>query len=416
MLFRFMRASLFLLVTVFVFSIYPAYSANQNISLELQNSNLSDTIRLLAKFLHVSVIVSPSVNGLATLSLHEAPPLYALDTLLVSHGLAKWRVGNIWLIAPREELIKRKQEEIKWQEVSELSTPLVTKIWQIKYAKVDDIALILQNEQSPLTSKRGQIRIDIRTNIIAIRDLPQRLEEARRLIARLDVPIKQISIEARLASVDHDFEQELGISFAVKPQLSDNSGQERPRSWAEEAGRYSLAVAKLADGSLLDVKLAALEKAGHAELISSPSLFTANQQPASIEAGEEVPYQEVSESGGTAVVFKKAVLGLKVTPQVLPGGKVLLQLQINQDRPSHKMIQGVPTISTRQIKTSVLVKNGQTLVLGGIYETNEESGQRRLPFISQVPIVGLLFKQQTSRANKRELLIFVTPNIIAQEI
>lgn len=401
------------LMMLFFLLTSTAFADNKNLTLELHNASLPDSIRLLAKFLHMNVIISPSVNGVATLQLKNAIPSHALEMLLVSHGLAKWQIGNVWFIAPKEELIKRKQEELKWYEITEEAEPLVTKIWQIKYAKAEDMARLLQDEHASLISKRGHVRVDARTNIICVQDSALHIAEAQRLIKSLDVPVKQIAIEARLASVDNDCERELGINFAVKSPLVEG---EDAKSVKEEAGHYSLAVAKLADGSLLDVRLSALEKAGHAELISSPSLFTANQQPASIEAGEEVPYQEVSESGGTAVVFKKAVLSLKVIPQVLPGNKVLLQLQINQDRPSNKMVLGVPTISTRQITTNVLVKNRETIVLGGIYENNRENGWQGLPFISQIPLLGWLFKQQTTRENKRELLIFVTPRIIAQEI
>ncbi|HSW71329.1 MAG TPA: type IV pilus secretin PilQ, partial [Gammaproteobacteria bacterium] len=168
----------------------------------------------------------------------------------------------------------------------------------------------------------------------------------------------------------------------------------------------------LADNSLLDVKLAALENAGHGELISSPSLFTANQQLASIEAGEEIPYQEASSSGATTVVFKKAVLSLKVRPQLLPGKKILLQLHINQDRPNTRLVLGVPTISTRQLLTNVLIPNGQTVVLGGIYEINKEKSKETFPFLAKLPLVGSFFQLNKQRHNKRELLIFVTPRVI----
>lgn len=399
---------------ILILLLFANIARAENLSLELQNANLSDAIRLIAKFVNINVIISPSVSGVATLHLYNAAPNHALDLLLTSHKLAKWQIGNVFYIAPRDELIKRKQEEIKWQEIWEESSPLITKVWQIKYGKAEDIARFLQDEHASLISKRGRVRVDIRTNVICIQDVAKSIKQIRQLIQQLDVPVQQILIEARLASVDNDFERELGINFAVKSQASSDSDETSAKFFGRRAGRYSIAVAKLADGSLLDVKLAALENAGHAELISSPSLFTANQQPASIEAGEEVPYQEVSESGGTAVVFKKAVLGLKVTPQVLPGNKVLLQLQINQDRPGNRMVLGVPTISTRKIMTNVLVKTGQTIVLGGIYESSQEKGEERLPFISRVPLIGLLFKQQQTRKNKRELLIFVTPRIMQE--
>ena len=177
---------------------------------------------------------------------------------------------------------------------------------------------------------------------------------------------------------------------------------------------FSLAVARLANSPLLDAKLAALDSEGRGELISSPSLFTANQQSASIESGEEIPYQEVSRSGGTGIAFKKAVLSLKVTPQVMPNGKILLQLQVNQDKPSNRMVLGVPAINTRQISTSITVHDGQTIALGGIYELNKEYGEQRVPFLYKIPGVGMLFRQHNTLENKRELLIFIRPKLIKE--
>lgn len=378
----------------------------EGISLDLQDANLSDTIRLLATVSKKNVFISPTINGSVTLHLHHEVPDQAFAVLLSSQGLTKQVIGNIWYITSREELIKRKQEDIKWQELEEQNAPLVTKIWQIQYGKAEDIALLLQDDHRSLLSKRGSVHIDKRTNIIYIRDLVIYLEGIEKLIKRVDVPVKQVLIEARLVSIDNDFENELGINFAR------GSSDTLSKSSIQEMGRYTLAVARLADAGFLDIKLAALEKTGHARLISSPTLFTANQQPASIEAGEEIPYQEVSENGGTAVVFKKAVLGLKVTPQVLPGNNVLLHMQINQDRPSNKMVQGTPTISTREILTSVLIHSGKTIVLGGIYETGQEKGLETLPYVGQIPILGLLFSHAHAIKNKRELLIFVTPRVI----
>ena len=398
-------------MVLFILFNQASYAKNSHLSIELHDTNLRDAIDILAKFLNINVICSPSIQGMVNLNLHDAIASAAFDLLLTSHGLTKWQVGNIWYVGPRDELVKGRLEELKWQEMNNDAAVLVTHVWQINYGRAKEIAHLLQDSHGSFLSKRGQVRVDVRTNTICVQDIPRQQELIHQLIKQLDVPIKQILIQARLASVDHDYERELGISFTAHASSTENhdglSGMIMP-----EAGQYSLAIAKLANGSILDVKLAALENSGHAELISSPSLFTANQQTASIEAGEEVPYQEVSESGGTAVVFKKAVLGLKVTPQVLPGNQVLLQLQINQDRPSHKMVLGMPTISTRQIVTNVLVKIGQTVVLGGIYESNWEKGEEGIPFISQVPLLGLLFKQHHTRESKRQLLIFITPKII----
>lgn len=399
-----------ILIAVFLFiHVTHARAAGAGLSLALVNAGLGDAIRLVAQATHINVIISPAVQGSVTMQLEDASPRGVFEMLLGSRGLAMRRLGDVWYIAPRDELIKSTQEEQKWQEIQDDASPLVTRVLQIRYAKADDIARLLRDEHQTFLSRRGRVKVDARTNILCLQELPANIGVINAMIRRLDVPVQQIAIDARLVSVDDDVERELGIRFNVRGKArSDNS---LPLSNSGSDG-YSLAIARLADNSLLDVRLSALENAGHAELISSPSLFTANQQAASIEAGEEVPYQEVSDSGGTAVAFKKAVLGLKVTPQVLPGNRVLLQLQINQDRPGSRMVQGMPAITTRQIITSVLVGNGKTIVLGGIYETGNENGQQRLPFVSRIPGLGLLFQQKTDRENKREMLIFVTPRII----
>lgn len=372
--------------------------------IDIQNANLSDTLLALAKLLHRNVVISPNVMGKVTLHLQQTQPAKVFELLLDTNGLGKWVEGELWYVAPRDELIKRKQQEVKWQNLSYQAEELIMESWQIRYSKAADIGRLLKDDKTSLLSSRGQVRVDERTNLICVQDVAARMMLIKRLIMKLDRPTPQVHIEARLASVDHDFERELGVDFSVKT----NGAQDAV------PGRYSVAIAHLPDGSLLDVKLAALENAGHANLISSPSLYTANQQTAAIEAGEEVPYQEVSESGGTAVVFKKAVLGLKVTPQILPNGYVLLQLHISQDRPGSRMVLGMPTISTRQIVTSVLVKGGQTAVLGGIYENQDENAVQRIPLVGSIPVVGELFTLRASRRAKRELLIFVTPKIMTQ--
>lgn len=381
------------------------------LSLNVDHADLSSTIRFLAHSSNISILISPAINGTVSLTLHDVAAEKALDTLLVTNDLARMQIGSIWYVATRDELLKRKQQEIKWQSISQQAEALLTRVYHIRYAKVDDIKKMLQDEHASLLSKRGNIQADVRTNTLLVQDIGSNVAILRQLILDLDVPVRQIMIEARLVSVDNDYERELGVSFMNSPANSQVTGNPLS-SLAKSAGHYSIAVARLADGTQLDVRLSALEATGHAELISSPRLFTASQQSASIESGEEVPYQEVSESGGTAVTFKKAVLGLKVTPQILPGGRVLMQLKINQDRPGARMVQGVPTISTRQMITSLIAKNGETIVLGGIYEVNNENGEQRLPFLSNIPLLGALFRTESNRRNKRELLIFVTPKIM----
>lgn len=388
--------------------------AQSPVTLTMTNVNLADAVRLLAGYLHLNVIISRSVQGTATFNLNQAAPQTVFDLLLISHGLSKWKVGNVWLIARQDELMKRRQALAKWQEVDEASAPLLVEGWQIRYAQADQVAKLMVDGRKSILSARGSVRSDERTNQVFVQDTQERLLRVGQLIRRVDIPSQQVVVDARIVSVNSDAEKALGFEFAVQPSGAE-SGMQGDSS-QKSAGRYSLAVARLADGSLLDVKLAALENAGQAELISSPSLFAANQQTASIEAGEEVPYQEVSESGGTAVAFKKAVLGLRVTPQILPGNKILLKLQINQDRPDNHMVQNMPTISTRQITTSILSSSGQTIVLGGIYENSAEMGENQLPFLSNIPLLGWLFKLRMNHVGKRELLIFVTPTIVDHAI
>lgn len=382
---------LILFITCLIFCSQSVIAETTSLNLNVRHAQLPDVLRVLADALHMNVLLSPAVQGEVSTGFQSASPRQAFNMLLKTHDLAIWREGEIWYIAPRREL----------QQQQQAAEEIATEVWPIYYAKADQIAKFIASGQNALLSARGRIQIDTRTNSICVQDTLEQLKRLHRIIQAIDVPVQQIAITARLVSVDNTVERELGLDFTVTTDLTKSI-----------TNNYSLALVKLANGSDLDVKLAALENAGHAELISKPSLFTANQQTASIEAGEEVPYQETSESGGTAIVFKKAVLGLKVTPQVLPGKKVLLHLQINQDRPSTKMVLGMPTISTRQIVTSILVRSGQTIVLGGIYETNMETDEKRVPFLYRLPMIGWLFKQQSVRKNKRELLIFVTPKII----
>ncbi len=391
---------------LFLWLFVPRVCFAEELTFDFQQINLADAIRVIAKANHINVMLASEIKGVTALHLRQVSAPEALDAILTANGLLKTKIHDVWWIAPQEKVIKASQEQTKWLEANEALQPLQDKTIIIHYARAEDIATLLQGKDAEFISKRGGLRVDARTNTLFIRDTEKYLKTIQKMVQSLDVPVKQILIEARLASVDHDCERDLGITFGT---ISNRNGQHAQY----DVGHYSLAVAKLADGNWLDVKLTALEKAGHAHLMSTPSLFTANQQPASIESGEEIPYQEVSESGGTAVVFKKAVLALHVTPQILPGNRILLQLRVNQDRPSDKIVLGVPTISTRQMMTSVVAKSGETVVLGGIYEVDQEEGERGLPLLSRLPGIGVLFKEAQTRRSKRELLIFVTPKIMA---
>lgn len=400
------------LIFMFFFSLTFAEQAQMNdrIAIDLKGIPIQDALHLLANELHQDILISPTIHGMTSLHLHDMTPRQAFDFVITSHGLIRYEQHHVWFIVPQAEFMQYKQNELKLQEMVLQTEPLVSRIWQIRYANAEDVAHVIQDEGHSLLSKRGYLHVDVRTNQLCVQDIQKNIMVIYRLIKQIDIPVKQVVIEARLASVDNDFERQLGIHFSVQTTSGQNGG---PMNFSEtSASHYSIAVATLADGSLLDMQLAALENSGHGELISSPSLFTANRETASIESGEEIPYQEISSSGATGVAFKKAVLSLKVSPHVLPNNHVLLQLQINQDRPSNRIVQGVPAITTRQITTNVLAKNGQTIVLGGIYESNNGDTSESVPFLNKIPIVGLLFQSHDRVENKRELLIFVTPKII----
>lgn len=386
---------------LFSVQISQAKLEEKKISLDLKNVSIQDALHSLAKIIGMNLVLSQEVHGSVSLYLQDSSPQDALEFLLASNDLIKLHEGKTWFVTSRAQLLSRKQEEQKLRIASEEAATMVTRVWQIHYAKASELAHLLQENTHSLLSPRGHVRVDLRTNMLCVQDIGIRMSEIDRLIKRLDIPVRQVLIEARLASVDSQFEKQLGVDFSIY-------NTEIPAA----NGHYSVMLAKLADGSALDVRLTALENAGHAELISNPSLFTANQQTASIEAGEEIPYQEVSKSGATSVAFKKAVLSLMVTPQIMPDNRVLLQLKINQDKPSSHLVLGVPTINTRQMSTNILLKNAQTVVLGGIYETDKENGQQGVPFLGTMPLVGFLFSQKNTVERKRELLIFVTPKII----
>lgn len=376
-------------------------AATQKISIDLQNIAIKDAIHLLAKCIHLNIVIDPTIEGMTSLHLHEVDPEMALEALIATQHLSKWQVNHVWYVGTAANRLQQTKEEMTLAALTKENAPLLTRLFQIHYAKAADIALILQDNKHTLLSKRGTISVDERTNMICIQETEAVLFHLQALIERLDIPVQQVLIEARLASIDSDFERSLGIQFNVRSTSDEGSH-----------GPYSIAVLNLADGSVLNAQLSALETEGHGEFISSPSLVTASRKEASIESGEEIPYQEISRSGATGVAFKKAVLSLKVTPEVMPNNRVLLQLKVNQDKPTNHLILGVPSITTRQITTNILVKNGQTIVLGGIYETNKDHQEEEIPFLGKIPLVGWLFKQQNVTGNKRELLIFVTPKII----
>lgn len=374
--------------------------------LMLYEANLPEVLRILAKLNAKNVIISPKISGNISLQLHDTTPEYALDALVFAAGLAKENINNVMFIAPQGELRERHQEMVQWQESHEADAPRRLHFWRLNYANAKEMATVLQLNPE---NKKDKFAIDERTNSLYLYHTQEKIKYADKVIKKLDVPIHQILVKVRIESIDEDMEHQLGIQFGQqigKTEEISSLSQNHP-------GQYALKLARLASGASLDVTLSLLERTGRAELISSPSLYAANRQSASIEAGEEVPYQQTSENGGTTVVFKKAVLGLHVTPEVLPHNQILLQLKINQDRPGKQLILGMPIIATRHIRTNVLVQSGETIVLGGIEERDREKGVQHVPVLGHLPLFGKLFRETSRLEKRRNLLIFVTPTIVA---
>jgi type IV pilus assembly protein PilQ len=414
----------------------------KRISLNFQNINIRAVLQLLADFTGINMVVSDKVQGEITLRLNDIPWDQALDIILTTQGLDKRRTGNVMLIDTKASMDKMEEDDLKSQQIIQKLEPIRSDLLQINYAKAADIAILIKDKQNSLLSERGKISVDVRTNTIWIQDTGTKIEEVRELIKQLDVPVKQVLIEARIVEVTKDFTQDLGIRWGVsKPthlsgtlEGANRMAQGVPPAFVSPLSQrlnvdlgaaiisgsnpasLGIALARLGDNILLDLELSALESEGRAELISSPRLITTNQQPATIESGQEIPYQEATSSGATAVAFKKAVLSLKVTPQITPDNKILMELQINQDTRAAEEFNGVPAINTKEIQTNVLINNGQTIVLGGIYRQDKNSVLKRVPFLGELPVIGALFRDKRVTLTNGELLIFITPKIITNSL
>lgn len=412
----------------------------KRISLHFQKVSVRIVLQLLADYTGVNLVLSDAVKGNLTLRLHNIPWEEAFRIILRMQGLEMQEVGNVMLIDKADVFQMRANEELKNREALKQQEPIRSELVQINYAKAMDIAALLKDKNNSLLSLHGALSVDIRTNTIWLQETDRQLQEIKALIRRLDVPVKQVLIEARIVNATKDCAKDLGVRFGVSKVLHMSgtlAGGNALSEGTTPAGipmakrlnldlgaipldatpaSFGIALAKLGNGVLLDLELSALESEGRAEIIARPRLMTTNQQPAIIESGEDIPYQETTLSGATAVSFKKAVLSLKVTPQITPDGKLLMDLQINQDSDSGRRVQGVPVILTKAIETNVLVKNGQTIVLGGIYKQDRNNSVARVPFLGELPIVGSLFRRKQTRIKNEELLIFITPRIISNNL
>ncbi|WP_338593641.1 type IV pilus secretin PilQ family protein [Shewanella khirikhana] len=422
-------------------SVKPEKKYNgKTLSLNFQNISVRTVLQLIADYNNFNLVTSDSVQGDITLVLDDVPWDQALDLILKTKGLDKRIEGNILMVAPAEELAVRESMDLRnQQEVQELA-PLYSEYMQINYAKGRDIAALLKSKDSSLLTERGSVAVDERTNTLLVKDTAETLLAVRRMIDVLDIPIRQVLIESRMVTVKDNVAEDLGIRWGITdqqgtkgtsgslegaqsiaggvvPEISDRLNVNLPAP--TNAASIAFHVAKLADGTVLDMELSALEQENKGEIIASPRITTSNQKAAYIEQGVEIPYVSASSSGSTTVSFKKAVLSLRVTPQITPDNRVILDLEITQDSQGETVDTATGravAIDTQRIGTQVLVDNGETIVLGGIYQQNLISRVSKVPVLGDIPLVGFLFRNTSDKNERQELLIFVTPKIVTEKI
>jgi len=442
-----------------------AYTGKK-ISLDFQDIEVRRVLQLLADFTDINMVAADSVQGNITLRLKEVPWDQALDIVLKTKNLDKRRNGNVIWIAPVAELIKAEEEEAKAIKQSVALAPIQTEYMQLSYAKAADIEkLITQNKGASgsggssstnnndggesLLSSRGSVSVDARTNTIIVNDTQLFIDKIRNMVDLLDVQVKQVMVEARIVRATTDFTKEMGVKWGLLSQgITDNNhllvggsdttlwdlktpdddGKytiQRPDNLNVDLGVTSQGASRIAFGLIslsdfmLDLELSALQADGYGEVISTPKVLTADKQKATVASGSQIPYQSAEGGGANAVStteFIDATLSLDVTPSITPDGKVQMELNITSDSPGNPTPTGQLTINKNQINTNVLVDNGETVVLGGIFEQETRNAQTKVPFLGDIPYVGRLFRKDLKADNKRELLIFVTPRIVNDSV
>ena len=421
------------------------------ISINFQDIPVRNVLQLIADYNQFNLVVSDSVEGNLTLRLDGVPWQQVLDIILQVKGLDKRVDGNVILVAPKDELDLREKQQLEKQKLEKEIGELSSEIIKVNFAKASDIAEMINGEGNiSMLSDRGSMTIDERTNSLLIRELPENIEVIREIIESLDIPVKQVQIEARIVTINEGNMDELGVrwgftsingSHTVGGSIENNlatiglydgggEGDDGGSSvgiddflnvnlaaTSPNATSIAFQVAKLGSDTLLDLELSALQQESKAEIISSPRLITTNKKPAYIEQGTEIPYLESSSSGATSVTFKKAVLSLKVTPQITPDNRLVLDLSVTQDRPGQVVKTGTGeavAIDTQRIGTQVLVNNGETVVLGGIFQHSITNSVDKVPLLGDLPLLGALFRRSYENVGKSELLIFVTPKVVIQ--
>ena len=398
----------------------PAYTGAP-LTLRLQGVPVRGVLQQIADFAGLNLVAGDDVAGDMTLRLADVPWDEALDIVLATNGLGKRRTGNVLLVAPAETLAERDRLDAETRRTLAALAPLQTRFVRVRYADAGALAALVGDSALAL-SERGRALVDERTNSLILTDTADNLEAVERMIGRLDIPVRQVQIEARIVNANSNFSEQMGIRWGVQ-LLSNGNAQGEDAAQAADATRHS-AGAAVADGAAvvsarvsspalwLDVELSASVDAGEAEIVARPKVVTTDKQPATIETGVEIPYQQATKSGATSIAFKDAVLQLLVTPRITPNGRIVMDLEVKQDTVG-RIYHGVPSINTTRIVTQVLVDDGATLVLGGIFQTDRHHAVTRTPLLGNLPFIGRAFRRTTERDDKQELFIFITPAIVA---
>ncbi|WP_090276522.1 type IV pilus secretin PilQ [Halopseudomonas litoralis] len=429
----------------------------EKLSLNFQDIEVRSVLQLIADFTDLNLVASDTVQGSITLRLQNVPWDQALDLVLKTKGLDKRQIGNVLLVAPAEEIAARERQELESQkQIAELA-PLRRELIQVNYAKASDIATLFASVTAGEGEQRGSITVDDRTNSIIALETQTKLDELRRIVTQLDIPVRQVMIEARIVEANVGFDKALGVRWGGNVNLGsrfnaygkdgnmgvaedpnpitvtnpDGSTQEVSRNTAGFIGipeiplntpfvdmgvlgaTSGIGIGFITDNTILDLQLSAMESTGNGEIISQPKVVTSDKETAKILKGSEIPYQEASSSGATTTAFAEAVLSLEVTPQITPDNQVIMEVIVTKDEPDFtREVNGVPTIRKNEVNAKILVADGETIVIGGVFSSESQKSQEKVPFLGDLPIVGRAFRRDISFESKTELLVFLTPRII----
>ncbi|HZJ94433.1 MAG TPA: type IV pilus secretin PilQ family protein [Thiopseudomonas sp.] len=394
----------------------------EKLSLNFQDIDVRSVLQLIADFTDLNLVASDTVQGNITLRLQNVPWDQALDLVLKTKGLDQRKIGNVLLVAPADEIAARERQEMESQkQIAELA-PLRRELIQVNYAKAAQIAALFQSVTSDQGEVRGSITVDDRTNSIIAYQTQDKLDELRRVVAQLDIPVRQVMIEARIVEANVDYSKSLGVSW--DGTLSRSSGRWKASGASAGAGTpfvdlgasgatAGLGIGFVSNHAILDLELSAMEKTGNGEVVSQPKVVTSDKETAKILKGAEIPYQEASSSGATSTSFKEASLSLEVTPQITPDNRIIMDVKVTKDEADFaNELNGVPPIKKNEVNANVLVSDGETIVIGGVFSNTQTRAVDKVPFLGDVPFLGRLFRRDTVTDQKSELLVFITPRIM----